>query len=106
MPLVEVDRIPRHEIGMLEPFEKAAVRLEQRQLKNEKWLALSEDSTLKAILANSLSAIHSEWASLSLAKGEYGPTSRSMDKAIGYCWRFQTFCKWLLILISPFSIGE
>lgn len=103
MQLVEVDRTPRREIGMIELFDNAAARLEQRQLRNEKWLRLSEEHEpeIKKSLAKSLSAIHSEWAILSLAKGEYGMASRSMDKAIRYRWKVRTLCKWLLIRFTP-----
>lgn len=103
MQLVDVDRNPRRETGMIELFKKAAVRLEQRQLRNEKWLRLceGEDPELRKILAKSLSAIHSEWANLSLAKGEYEMACSSIDKAIRYRWKIPTLCKWLLIHFTP-----
>jgi glycosyltransferase involved in cell wall biosynthesis len=101
--LVDVDRNPRREIGMIELWKKDAVRLESRQVRYEKWLRLSEgqDPELKKILAKSLSAIHSEWANLFLAKGEYGMACRSIDKAVRYHRKIRTLCKWLLIHLTP-----
>lgn len=103
MQLVDVDRNPRRETGMIELFRKDDVRLQQRQLRYEKWLRLSEgqDPELKKILAKALSAIHSEWGNLFLAKGEYGMACQSIDKAVRCCWKIRTLCKWLIIHLSP-----
>jgi glycosyltransferase involved in cell wall biosynthesis len=106
MQLVEVDRSPCRETGMIELFENAAIRLEQRQLRNEKWLALSEDQEIKKILAKSLCTIHSEWANLSLAKGEYERAFRSIDEAVRYHWNFRTYCKRLLIRFAPHVVQQ
>ena len=102
-PLVDVDRDPHREIGMIELWKKDAVRLEQRQLRYEKWLSLSEghDPELKKILAKTLTAIHSEWANLFLAKGEYGMACRSIDRAVRYRRKIPTLCKWFLIHRTP-----
>jgi glycosyltransferase involved in cell wall biosynthesis len=99
--LVEVDRSPSRETGMIEFFENAAVRLQQRQLRNEKWLTRSEDPMIIKILNKSLCGIHSEWANLSLVTGEYERASKSMAKAVRHYWKFGAFCKFLLIRFSP-----
>jgi len=103
MPLVDVDRNPRREIGMIELWKKDAVRLESRQVRYEKWLRLSEgqDPELKKTLAKTLTAIHSEWANLFLAKGEYGMACRSIDQAVRYGRKIPTLCKWFLIHLTP-----
>jgi glycosyltransferase involved in cell wall biosynthesis/peptidoglycan/xylan/chitin deacetylase (PgdA/CDA1 family) len=103
MPLVDADRNPHREIGMIELWKYDDVRLEQRRLRYEKWLRLSEgqDPELKKTIAKTLTAIHSEWANLFLAKGEYGMACRSIDKAVRYRWRLPTLCKWFLIHRTP-----
>ena len=72
-------------------------------MRYEKWLRLSEgqDPELKKTLAKTLTAIHSEWANLFLAKGEYGMACRSIDKAVRYRWKILTLCKWFLIHLTP-----
>jgi glycosyltransferase involved in cell wall biosynthesis len=101
--LVEVDRAPRREIGMIELFDDAAIRLQQRQLRNQKWLELCEqhEPEIKQSLTKFLSAIHSEWATLFLAKGEYSEAAKSMDKAVRYRCRVREICKWLLVRFTP-----
>jgi hypothetical protein len=103
MPLVDVDRNPRRETGLIELWKKDAVRLEQRQLRYEKWLRLSEgqDPELKTTSAKTLTAIHSEWANLFLAKAEYGMASRSINKTVRYRGKIRTLCKRLLIHLTP-----
>jgi len=103
MPLVDVDRNPLREVGMIELWKQDAFRLEQRQLRYEKWLSLSDgqDPELRKTLAKTLTAIHSEWANLFLAKGEYGMACRSIDKAVRYRRKIPTLCKWFLIHRTP-----
>jgi glycosyltransferase involved in cell wall biosynthesis len=102
-PLVDVDRNPHREIGMVELWKQNAVRLEQRQLRYEKWLSLSErqDPELRKTIAKTLTAIHSEWANLFLAIGEYGMACRSIDMAVRYHRKIPTLCKWFLIHRTP-----
>ena len=103
LPLVDVDRNPCRETGMVELWKQDAVRLEQRQLRYEKWLRLCEgrDPELERTLAKTLTEIHSEWANLFLAKGEYGMAFTSIDKAVRYRGKIRTLCKWLLIHLTP-----
>jgi glycosyltransferase involved in cell wall biosynthesis len=102
-PMVDIDRNPARAVGMIEMWDQDAIRLEQRQLRYEKWLRLcgGNDPELKKILTKTLTDIHSEWANLFLAKGDYGQAFRSIDKAVSYRGKAQTLGKWLLIHLSP-----
>jgi glycosyltransferase involved in cell wall biosynthesis len=98
--LVQLDRSP--ESSVIRPWEKAEVRLRNRQRMLEKWL---EDTTLsdkvRKIVARNLRKTHSAWANWYLEAGSYEKAREALSTAMRIEPTGPLTLKWLLARIAP-----
>ncbi len=98
--LVQLDRSPASSI--IRPWEKAEVRLQNKQRMLEKWL---KDPALppgvRKIIARNLRQTHSAWANWYLEGHRYEEARESLLKAMKADFAAPLVIKWMLARIAP-----
>jgi glycosyltransferase involved in cell wall biosynthesis len=104
-PLVRFDRLPaelRH-VGVSSEWNKFEFWLRDSQLRLEGLMRLSEGlpKTVRKIVRERLSSVHSGWANWYLETGEYGKARDAVSRAAQLNLTFNVATKWLLTWMSP-----
>jgi glycosyltransferase involved in cell wall biosynthesis len=102
-PLVLMDRTPNREVGLIELFEVAHVRLPQQQYLYEKRLVRSTNlsHSVRTQIGERLRSVHSEWSNYYLMIGDFRGARESARRALSYRWSARTACKLLLTTLAP-----
>ena len=97
---MQLDRSP--ESSVIRPWEKAEIRLQNRQRMLEKWL---EDAALshkvRKIVARNLRKTHSAWANWYLEAERYDEARKTLSTAMRIEPTGPLTLKWLLARIAP-----
>jgi glycosyltransferase involved in cell wall biosynthesis len=105
MPMALIDRSPaeiRH-TGESENWHQEEFCLKADQYRFEKQLSLSQDleADVRATIRKNLRSIHSSWANLYLASGDYSKAREALSAAARYDLTANIAFKWILTRISP-----
>ena len=103
IPLVEIDRTPRREIGLTELRTKESYRLKMAQYMYEKWLKEydGDDAGIPSNIRRRLHDIHVGWASVHLLEGHPDTALDSLSKALRCSFSKKAAVKWLSIRLAP-----
>ncbi len=103
IPLVEIDRTPRREIGLTELRTNEGYRLKMAQYMYEKWLREydGDDPKIRSNIRRRLHDIHVGWASVHLLEGHAQTALESLSKALGCSFSKKAAVKWLSIRLAP-----
>jgi len=106
MPLTLIDRSPadiRH-VGASQDWHKEEFSLTADQYRFEKQLrlsnGLSKKEDVRRVLRKNLAAIHSSWANLYFARGDYGKAREAISSAAKYDLTTSLALKWVLSRLS------
>jgi len=104
-PLVRKDQSPseiRH-VGVGRDFEKEEFLLQDRQLRLEALLRVSEGLPEKIgkVIREELRSVHSGWTNWHLRTGQYAKAREAVSAAAQWDLTFNVAAKWLLTWISP-----
>jgi glycosyltransferase involved in cell wall biosynthesis len=98
--LVQLDRSPAPSI--IRPWERAEVRLQNKQRMLEKWL---KDAALRPeirkIIVRSLGQTHSAWANWYLEQQQYEEAREALHRAMRTDLTWQLLVKWMLARTVP-----
>jgi glycosyltransferase involved in cell wall biosynthesis len=98
--LVQLDRSPAS--SAIRPWEKAEVRLRNKQRMLEKW---SRDAALppriRKIVARNIRQTHSAWANWYLEGHRYAEARDALFRAMKTDFTGQLFAKWMIVRIAP-----
>ena len=104
-PLVRFDRSPvelRH-VGVSAEWNKMDFWLQDSQLRLEGLMRLSEGlpGSIRDVIRERLSGVHSGWANWYLKTGQYGKAREAVSRAAQLNPTFSIAVKWLLTWMSP-----
>ena len=104
-PLVRFDRSPvevRH-VGVSADWNKMDFWLQDSQLRLEGLMRLSEGlpGSIRDVIRERLSGVHSGWANWYLKTGQYGKAREAVSRAAQLNLTFNIAVKWLLTWMSP-----
>jgi len=104
-PLVWFDRSPvetRH-VGVSSHWNRPDFLLQESQRRLEGLMRLSEDlpNSIRKVIRERLSTVHSGWANWYLEAGQYGKARKAVSKAVQLNLTSNLAAKWLLTWISP-----
>jgi glycosyltransferase involved in cell wall biosynthesis len=104
-PLVRFDRSPAeiHHVGVSSEWNKFEFWLRDSQLRLEGLMRLSEGlpKTVRKVVRERLSGVHSGWTNLYLETGEYGRARDAASRAAQLNLTLNVAVKWLLTWMSP-----
>jgi len=103
IPLVEIDRTPRREIGLTELRNNESYRLKMAQYMYEKWLREYDgaDPEIRTSIRQRLRDIHIGWASVQLLGGSNSAALQSLSLALRYGFSKKAVAKWMSIRLAP-----
>jgi hypothetical protein len=101
--LVEIDRTPEREVGLIELAKNEEFRLQIAQGLYEKWLQNDSEfgPDIRKPIRHRLQQVHTGWASWHLLRGDNEKSLNALSRALSYHPTCKVASKWLLTRLVP-----